>query len=367
MSDARIVSFTEEGRPIYRASAMYNCLSVLVAARLGLEPNSAPDWMEERYQQGHDYEDFILDRARTRGMIGLHSQQMELEQSIGPAILRGHIDALGTGAFIPDTIDGVKADGPFGAEIDGFTSLIDAKAFAPSTWEKWVSKRFDAFPYYAWSMTIYQTLLKSQLGFAPPIVMAIGLKNMEAANEGRIVLDDFRLDVFTEPPMQFGTILQRILQVEKVAAGGIDNMPGKCDRPQWPCPYVFYPFHSGAEKEEIDPANIEGGLGHLAVLADRRNEAYRQMKECEGTVATLDEAMKSAVGEAEGSVKVGKMARGVSSVTFYHSNYTTVDWDKIQADYPGFDRSKYQTSRPSTKLSVRVNPKREKKQADVAS
>lgn len=367
-----LVHINGDGKPQYRASGLYACTSALVAARLGFDGQGAPEWLEERFEQGHTFEPIIMERARLRGFKRVDSQQMETRQNVGPAVIVGHIDGLGWGAPVVDSIDGVSLlpehDGTklfvlFGA--DDSVCLIDAKAFAPSTYTTWVRDRFKAFPYYAWQQSIYQKFLEMAMGRPVPIVMAVGLKDMEAAKNGEYKLLDFRMDVFTEPLVPFGQIMARVLEIERIAAGGIDAMPGKCDRPMFPCPFWSFPFHTAQENDVmIDERSIEGGIGELAKVADLRQAAYKRMKVAEAEVDEYDQVMKAAVGENVGSVKVGKVAELASSVTFYHAAYTTTNWDRVQKDYAGFDREKYQEKRPSTKLSVRVNPKRTREATD---
>lgn len=353
MSDKPIVYLDDNGTPTYRPSAIYNCLSVLVAARLGLEPKSAPGWMQERFNEGHAYEDTILERARLRGFTFLYGFQMEVTQKVGPAQMVGHIDALGAGAFIPDTIDGLAHDG---SSVDlGVPILIDAKAFAESSWEKWTRTRdpWAAFPYYSWQMTTYSKALGNL-----PIAMAIGLKDREHYQRtGETRLIDFRLDLFTKPPMSFGRIMARILEVERLAAKGVDGIPGTCDNSVFPCPYFTYPFHTEKEQTALEVPEGER-FTELVNLAEERTAIYRQIKDLETRLGDLDRQMLATVGEEEGNIRFGDASSVISSASFYRSMRSEIDWDAVRLDYPDFDRDSYTVKRPSSKLSVRLNPKR---------
>lgn len=350
MSDAAIVYVNAEGRAVYRASGLYNCTTVLVAARLGIPGGDVPKLMQERFDAGHAYEPVILERVRTSGPSSIHSLQAETRQNVGSsAAVVGHIDCIAAGPVFATTVDG-KKHGKLWEPECGYT-VVDAKSFAPSTWKTWEAKGFDAFPYYAWQQAIYSKFFEDC-----PIGMAVGLKDMDSP-EPRLV--DYRMDVYTKPPVGYGKIVARVLEIEKLAALGMDGLPAKCDRPTYPCPYYAYSFHTEADAARIiKPADIEGGVEALTAIAEKRAAAYKAHKALEVEMEQYDAEMKSMVGDSVGQVKLSKVSDTVSSVSFSHSSYSSVDWAAMQVDFPGLDRDKYKQNKESEKLTVRVNSKR---------
>lgn len=374
MGDEAVVHVDNKGVWTYRASGLYNCTSVLVAARLGMQGEPVTGFMAERFAEGHLFEPIILERARRRG-LDLYGFQDECAMRVGRAQVKGHIDSLGSNIHQTpfESIQGEVAGGlyplgtvAFGPGLFGRPSVglgriavVDAKAFAQSTWDKWcsaVSKGtvWTEFPYYAWQMSFYASMYDNAA-----IVMAIGLKDRDSLPELNLL--DFRLDYFEDIPIPRTKIIQRVMEVERLAARGIDGLPEVCDQNKFPCPYYNMPFHrqpSEGAPVELQDKDIVGGPGRLAMLAEQRMEHWQTMKDAETAMAEMDELIKEAVGNQPVNKKVP--SDFVSSVTTYHSSYQRVNWGQIIKDYPGFDQDKYKESVPSSKLSVRVNGKRSK-------
>lgn len=355
----------KDGAWVYRVSAIYGCTSLLLAYRLGVSAtNATPEWLQERFDEGHAYENTILERARQRGFSNIYNFQDRTVQNIGTgARLVGHIDAMGVGAFIPDTIDGVENTGMRAWKPKGAV-IIDAKAFAQSTWDNWRRGQFSAFPYYGWSMSAYT----KNYGDIP-IVMAIGLKDREAYEQtGECVLKDFRLDLFTKPPVPFGKIMAKILKVENLAKQGMAGLPEGCDNPTFPCPFFSMPFHTkGGKGLEIVDGQITGGLEKLAELANARHEAYEAGKRAQVLVEEIDGQMKELVGDNEGNANIAAHSDTVSSVSFYHAGYPKIRWDEMVKAHPGLDPGKYKETAKSEKLSVKLNVKRTSPKPNVAA
>ena len=51
----------EDGCWVYRASGLGNCIGGLVRARMGVDADPPPDWLQEKFDQGRDLEDDVLD------------------------------------------------------------------------------------------------------------------------------------------------------------------------------------------------------------------------------------------------------------------------------------------------------------------
>ncbi len=348
------VTIDPDGRAKYRVSALYQCTSALLAWRLGLQGGSAPEWMQERFDQGHVFEPIILDRAQTRGITKLYATQDETRQDIGNlARIVGHIDGLalcGDDGITVDSLDGVEGLTTFHWEGP---AVIDAKAFARSTYDNWARGKWSAMPYYAWSMTAYSHFYGNI-----PILMACGLKDMDAVNAGEYVLSDFRLDAWSKPPIAWGEIVAKVLKVEALAKQGMDGMPGECSISQYPCPFWSFPFHTRVIKSRIEDGQIVGGLEEIARLAEQRAAASERMAAAKAEVDDLDLQMKALVGNQEGNAPISGLADGLSSVSFYYATTTGTDWAGIKKDYPEFEKDRYVTKGKSPRLSVKLNAKR---------
>ena len=105
MSDAPIVS-TDGHEVLYRASALGGCLRRLWAARNEMDARPVPKAMQVKFEEGHMYEQPILDALSARGWT-IFGQQSEIKFEVGKSYngktiyVVGHVDALG---HPPDTI-----------------------------------------------------------------------------------------------------------------------------------------------------------------------------------------------------------------------------------------------------------------------
>lgn len=256
--DNRASVYEENGLLIFRASAAGNCLKNLIAIKMGVQGAEAPDHILKAYQEGVDNEPVILaDLVRNHGWtLDEDGGQDELELRIGSNIvIRCHIDGRGT-------------------HTEHGRRVIEAKAFAESTFKKWQAKGFDAFPYYATQLSIYMEAT------GLPGLFAVGLKDKE---------DRECKEVFTtlvdEPPVSLTAIKARLMRVAAAR-----ELPEKCDFEQYPCSTWF--LHEDKEEPEVvkltgrDMVKLNGACetylrGHNQQTAGKKikEDAAKEIKE----------------------------------------------------------------------------------------
>lgn len=355
--DAATVNLDESGIWTYRASGLYNCTTALLAHRLGITGSSPPGWLQERFDEGHRYEPVILERTRRRGFL-LAGLQDECVKKIGAAQIKGHIDALGYLGIIGPTVDSVNFVSTNGVPQvfhgEGAV-MIDAKAFAQSTWEEWnrgIAKGdvWERFPYYAWQLSFY-----SHCYGGIPIAMAIGLKDREVPED---ILLDYRLDMFTEAPIPMAKIVARVLQIEALAKKGMEGLPEKCDKASYPCPFFNMPFHTDKANDVPEYELDEGQMARLITLTEQRLSAQRSRDEFNKMVEAIDLEIRDLVGDKPGKLKLGKLSETVSSFSLGYHGYTSVNWQKLTQDHPLVKAELYKETSQSSKPTVRVNGKR---------
>lgn len=257
MGDDRPVTYVDEvtGMVIYRASGTGNCIKGLVASRLGVTPEAHPDWLLEKFDQGNRAEPIILKRFTDEtgwklldphdatsykdlgGMVcrEAHDNQFTLEIPVGSKVLiRCHLDGIGY-----CYADQVGEDG--GSRV-GETRVVEVKAFAQSTWDKYVRQGIMAFPYYSTQLAI------QMYGTGLGAVFIVALKD----EDGELT-DQWKIDYFDEPPVNMGAIKAKVAKVEGYVARG--EMPG-CDWNQYPCQYYF--LHD--EPEVSEPTELGSGV-----------------------------------------------------------------------------------------------------------
>lgn len=136
----------------------------------------------------------------------------------------------------------------------GTLAVVECKAFAESTWKKWIGALnrggwkavWEAFPYYAWQISSYGHGVR----YGPDaeglgVLMVIGIKDIDdhivdGVNHGRRVGEIVSWYIPNdELPYTRGEVKARVLKVlKRVKAGRLDF---GCDVKQFPCEY--YDLH----------------------------------------------------------------------------------------------------------------------------
>lgn len=296
------------GRAFYRASSLSLCTKALVAIRLGFQTMSPPPFMQVKFQEGHDAEPKILRMVERDHGVRISTMQEPIAPiEVGTSLITGTMDALGAHDF-------------HGA------CVIEAKAFAQSTWDKWHAQHWDAFPYYAWQVAIYHHATEG-------LPVAFSVYNKETGE----------LDVtwVTEPLVSLAKIKAKVATVEALAKKG--DPPESCDSKSWPCPTYYL-----CDQREVVLALGDARLNALATEFKAADEDLKRVK-------AVREKARELLLEAVGPDKkvTGDWTITPSEVT----NAGGVDYDRFAADHPDIDLGEYRRRSTSTRLTVRARTK----------
>jgi hypothetical protein len=330
--------FMENGKAVYRASALGNCQNALLLARLGYSGSLPPEKMQARYDEGHAQESIIGAKLEKDFGFHLYGEQSTMEVDCGSsALVRGHVDWL-----VGDSFEAtwVAADQGFSHAIRRTSAgamyhvdppgpvVVDAKALAVSSFDSWMKYRWDAFPYYLWQQSVYAHAIG-----AAGVVMAIKNKNTS----------EYLVEYFPiEELMPMSDIIRRVLHIEAMVANGVMPFTEPCTPKMYPCPYFM--FHSADEKKEA-PAELQK-------LIDERQRVKAEMGALDGRVIAIDQKILQLCKEP------GTYGTEGFTTTLYRSGSSKTDWDLIAACLgTGTAREakeQFVTKTQADKLSVRV-------------
>jgi len=276
-------------RWVYRASALGSCERELVAHRRGMSGSPTPDWLQTRFDEGHDWEDRILERFMEDQRVALRGQQARGTILVGKNVaVRGSIDA--------ETDDAV----------------VDAKFLGPDLYRKLIKDGIGAFPHYMWQQAGYAHALEKSR-----ICLAMGLKDIEGEGDEREVVGIKEMhylwvDLADLPTL--GQIKARVLRLEKLAEG--DGWPD-CPSPfQYPCPFDY--LH-----DEVDVAiEVEGEGAELLSDAADKDRAIRLLEaEVKKLKAERNREVEIALGLEDLALTSGhKLRAGDVEVTWVYSH-----------------------------------------------
>lgn len=238
-------------RWVYRASALGSCDRELVAHRRGMVGSPTPDWLQVRYDEGHDWEARILTRFSEDTGLALRGYQAQGALLVGRNVaVRGSIDA--------ETDDAV----------------VDAKFLGPDLYRKLVKGGIEAFPHYRWQQAVYAHAMEKSR-----VCLAMGLKEIEGEGDDRQVVGIAEMhylwvDVADLPTV--GQIKARVMKLEKLAAG--DEWP-VCPVPfQYPCAFDY--LHDEVDNTvEVEDPEMVTDLAIAARMYDRAKDLEAEVKE----------------------------------------------------------------------------------------
>ena len=314
VSDDRPNVYTEDGKTIWRASALGNCQTSLAWAYLGTEAEPAPEFLHAAFEEGAAMEDTLIDK-----LIDKHnlkplddppfevddSGQYVLELAWGSHVVRCHPDGVFDSAYGP--------------------VVVEVKFVGDALWNK-LNKDIKLVPNYAWQASVEMAASDMKL------VYGIGRKDPETRK-----LVEFTDKLYYDAPYSKGQIKKRVAEV--VTMTKEEDMP-HCEYPMFPCAY--WPFHT-----ETDPAWAKDQVvldGDQAAIFE---EVIARYEKARATIADAEKDRKEA-GHAfsmitrELELKGGeRIIGGETEVTFVKQNRTRVDWKKLAADHE-IDPSEYE-------------------------
>ncbi len=186
--DNRPIVYRDQGRWVYRASAIGGCPRGVLAARRGYRALPPPGWLADAAEAGHQAEPFALGWLKARGWQ-ISAEQQVVEWPIGTqAVVRGHIDGIGH----------YQRD-----RTNRETRLVEVKSMSENVFDAWRKDGFAAFPKYAAQLTVYMTVLK-----LPALYVIV-----------RRATGDVVTQMIDSPPISPAGILRRILGMEQQVEG----------------------------------------------------------------------------------------------------------------------------------------------------
>lgn len=193
-----------------RASSIGLCIRSLVLAGRGVAGQSAPEWLQVKFNEGKTGERALLDDyLKDRELVG--RVEPDFQQRVLwrpspalPVVFTGSLDLA-----LPDNI-------------------TEAKLFAPSTWEAYLRHGLRDYPYYEWQTSIYQYATGKTLDFL------VGLKDEKGNYTG-----EYRIDHFPQPLINKGKILKKAMAIYKGVVAGSGDVA--CDTKTYPCPHFYLP------------------------------------------------------------------------------------------------------------------------------
>lgn len=311
--DRPAVYHDDDGRWVYRASAVGSCIRALVAARQGYAPMPFPDRTLQIMEEGNIHEPHILAAVSQQG-YAIASEQDEVEVPvIRGVVIRGHIDGI--------------------ASTGGVDRVVDAKAMSKDVFEKWSRHGLKAFPRYAIQLAIYMG--------------ALGLGGMMACKNR----NDGTVDVktFDELPIKLSVIKAKVARVEMLAKKG--ELPTCDTEDQWGCVYRY--LHEAREPDdaydEDEVIDALAGEYHRTALAVK--QAEERQRECRTRLI-------KALGERS------RCKTSSWSVTRVEANRKRLDMEALKE---AVDVRPFETAYLVEQLRVSaVKPKGAKAQADQA-
>jgi hypothetical protein len=217
-----------------RASALGGCIRSLVASGRGVMPQPPPDWMQEKFDEGHAAEPVLESMAMESLGHRPFGRPRKVRLSFdtthgGPIIVSGEVDnySLDEGAVdvgIPDLIHEYKAMGK--SYVDSIRKL----GGTPTT-----EQVLEVLPApYRTQISVYMHGAARRFGKMIPVALVIGEKD-----EGGVVRSILPIVMIREPPVPLEDIEKRASHiVNMVIADGDGEFPD-CDVAQYPCGHFF--------------------------------------------------------------------------------------------------------------------------------
>ena len=308
MGDDRAAVYIEEdGLVVYRASAVGACDEALLGLRQGITGEDPPAWMLERFQEGTDWEEYIIDHAVNGEMLNLVSVQDEVEVEVmDGVVIRGHTDGRADDDEFPNQFIG-----------------LEAKKLGPDmfkVWERGDDAFFKQYPYYADQLTVYMHAMDDI-----PFIYAVG----EWDRDSKRVID-VHTRLITEAPHDINDIIERVRSIEQRASEG--EMPDCDGGRMWPCPLYF--LHNEPEAEEVTDKKL------MSLVSDY---LYHKGIESEAKEAK-DNAMKDIRAAMEDKGERVTIP-GVANLTKYTNRSSRYDKEAAASDGVDLDKYKVVTER----------------------
>lgn len=298
MGDDRPVRYEEErvtddGKVetvvVYRASGFGSCTRVFVAHANSRIPAPTPAWMQEVFDQGHEFEPLIRQAHADKVGGVVTDDQLEVELDLGMVygkrvVIRGHIDGV--------------------IEDEHGRRLFEAKKIRDSGWGNFLSKGIELNVNYPWQESIYMHGLElTEADFVGGHVVNHGTEDLPDW-----VLVETECIPITQPPFNMKAIRARVKLIEGLIRSGLDAPEVDCQRSQYPCP--FYKLHDWDEDEYELPTEGDAAevvkilLDELADISAKSTVANAEVKRLTAEKKQVSEGLRAWV-ESQGDVANG--------------------------------------------------------------
>lgn len=303
-------------RWVYRASSLGSCERRLVAHRRGIHAQPVPDWLQVRFDEGHDWEERILDKwiEDSAGDIDLHQHTTGLE--------------VGTHAMVRGSIDGYSDLG----------TVVDAKFLGPDLYRKLTDQGLKAFPHYEWQQAVYAHGMIAEGYKVDNICLAMGLKDIEGEGDERRIVGIKEMSYLWVDVANLPTVAQikaRVMRLEKLAAKGGDEWP-ECPTPfEYPCPFDW--LHEDRDVAiEVEDETLAGKLEQARVFTSMAKDHEVEAKDCKAQAKKLVEEVLAAEDLTPDASH--KLRAGDLEVTwvYSHTPAKTIERKASTSRYPRF-------------------------------
>ena len=239
----------------YRASSLGYSLEALVAPHLGYVPVSPPEFIQERFDEGHRLEPIVIEKLRDMGWVIQTTQdeinavgdyQIEVELEIIPGVARvvGHLDGL-----VTDTDSGDSA-------------ILEVKSMAHKSFLAWKNKGWHEGG----------SLIEKYKWQASALMLATGLPHCLVAWDKET--EEICFYAVIEPFYTISDIANKLQAAEDAISDGV--LPEGCT--DFPCPY----FYLHTDKESVPVAKADEVLEITLASwldADRAEKAAKKLKD----------------------------------------------------------------------------------------
>lgn len=238
MGDDRPAAYEDNGKVVYRASALGGCLVALAAARQGFEAKPYPKQALEVFEAGNKAEEWFFGERAPEAF----GRQEEVELAVtGRIVVRAHVDAYG--------------------DCCG----VEVKSQTAKDWETWTPDWFTSNPLwvkYAWQVSV--------------MMLATGME----WDVVRVDREQWRDACWTveKPFFTLDDVRARVFEAEALAR----EPELKCPAGEFFCAYPYLHATNDAEVEVVEDAELEEVAASYAVAKvdlDVRSQAVKRLRE----------------------------------------------------------------------------------------
>jgi hypothetical protein len=229
MNDRALAYIDDDGAVTIRASAVGKCSRSLWAALEEIDPVAPTERIDLILSEGYLHEQAVRELLESEGAIV--EDQAEITLWIIPGRLKvvGHVDG----------------------KITNWYQVWENKALGKESFKRWRNVGFDAFPDYAWQISVYMLSLNL------PALYTVKCR------------DDGELDrmVIDQPPVSLTEIRAKLVGLYSAYKRG--EMP-PCDPERWMCSFYFlHDEIAEGETFELDDPYYESAASRLADVREQ--------------------------------------------------------------------------------------------------